>query len=174
MSLGKPTFKDDYDFDSPRNAITLCGDKNQLGTCHWAFDRHCVGILYNGFTQQYEVYWYDKSHLKPAQLDVSWFVAPSAEFNPYGRGLAFHALAGAAQPRGGLKPGDTTGCSERIQQLAGLAIAQEESKDDLPSGTSSGAESVASGGLASAVLSAGSSSAVGSSGAGPPSLQVHV
>jgi len=110
-----------------RNAVTLCGSKGEEeGTCHWAFDNHRVGIVYSPLTQRYEVTWYVKSGLRPEQLAVKSFAPPDPTFNPYKRGLAYHALAGASQLR---KANNfEVEILAHIEQLAKLSMSQEENK----------------------------------------------
>jgi hypothetical protein len=87
-----PYYEDEYNFGSARNTIALCGTKTVHGSCHWAFDNHFCAILYQPFSQMYEVFWLDDRMKCYTRCDTDPpFVAPES-WNPYQRGLAFHAL----------------------------------------------------------------------------------
>jgi len=133
-AINPPRFKTEYNFRSIKNVILLCGTKDAPGTCHWAFDNHHVGILYDPLKVSYEIIWFDTALLHEEQLDAKYLIIPpdapaqfgrpAFEYRPYSRGFAFHALEGAL--RHGLD------CSsEKVQSMlmhAAFSMAAEENK----------------------------------------------
>jgi len=117
----------------------LCGTKSKVGSCHWAYDNHHVGVIYNPFSQKYEVFWFTKEHLKPTQTSVETLTV-SKNFNPQKRGFAFHAFEGLR--RNGLV--QDTAFLQRLTKCFELSLAGEENKagdsdsaSDATTGTSS-------------------------------------
>jgi len=121
--VNRPRFKDDYLFGSYRNGVVLCGTKSIVGSCHWAYDNHHVGIIYNPFSQKYEVFWFTKEYLQASQTSVETLTV-SQNFNPQKRGFAFHAFEGLR--RNGLV--QDTAFLQRLTKCFELSLAGEEKK----------------------------------------------
>jgi hypothetical protein len=88
--LGKPFFAEDYDFVGPRNLLRLCGSKSQVGTCHYKFDHHFVGVLYDPFKRAFRLHRFEP--LDPEGRKTIYLTLRKEDV--YTRGLALHALAG--------------------------------------------------------------------------------
>jgi len=95
QTVNRPRFQTDYDFGPDRNAFTLCGNKTKADSCHFAFDNHLVGVLYNPFSQKYDVVWFDETAaVTPEQKNARTLITPPW-FNPFKRGFAFHTMESA-------------------------------------------------------------------------------
>lgn len=123
--INPPFYKTKYEFESVRNTIALCGSKDVIGTCHWAYDNHYVGIIYCPLRQVpgYDMQWFIPEAKQQTGVGIHTTVEASG-WDPYRRGLALHALEGAR--RSGF-------AVERVHNLltrARLASANEEQKQE--------------------------------------------
>jgi hypothetical protein len=89
-SFGPPTYSDALDVKSSRNFIPLCGTLGVPGSCHDAFDKFLITILYQELTRKYVCYCIapvhkfkrrDQLHLKELNLH--------SDHQPYTRLLAW-------------------------------------------------------------------------------------
>ena len=94
-SFGPPTYSDALDVKSHRNFIPLCGTLGEKGSCHDAFDRFLITILYNEIAGKYVCYCIapvkeftrrDQVHLKELNMH--------SDHQPYKRLLAWRTRKG--------------------------------------------------------------------------------
>jgi hypothetical protein len=78
-------FATDFVGESERNHVPLCGTLGALGTCHDAFDKDEMTLVYDPFTREYRIFWpaNHKHHDK--------VVHPPATMAPYRRVLVWRA-----------------------------------------------------------------------------------
>ena len=82
-------YKDELDVLSPRNYIPLCGSLGVNGSCHDAYDKHQIALMYNPFEQVYVLYCYGDSP-KFRELHMKK-IAISHDARPYHRLLSWRA-----------------------------------------------------------------------------------
>lgn len=80
----------DLDVKSPRNFIPLCGSLGREGTCHHAFDKYLLTIMFDPITTIYRVISFDPSFAKHAIVHNRELNVP-AECRPYTRLLTWRA-----------------------------------------------------------------------------------
>ena len=86
-------YKSDLNVFSPGNFIPLCGHLGNRGTCHDAFDRYLVSIVFNPFEKRYLLICADDApeHLKTKSNAPDYKLNLPAGWTPYHRLLAWRA-----------------------------------------------------------------------------------
>ena len=89
-------YRDDLDVHSIRNLVPLCGREGMRGTCHDAFDKHLVAIMYNPLQTKYFLLCADEApeKLKEIAKEGKTLVLPDG-WKPYHRLLAWRARKSA-------------------------------------------------------------------------------
>ena len=89
-------YRDDLDVHSIRNFVPLCGREGMRGTCHDAFDRYLVAIMYDPFQTKYFLLCADGApeKLKEIAKNGTKLVSPEG-WKPYHRLLAWRARKSA-------------------------------------------------------------------------------
>jgi len=83
-------YRDDLDVKSPRNFIPLCGSLGKVGTCHDAFDKHLLTMLFNPMNNLYRVISFNSSFAKHAEVNNKELSVPE-KCRPYTRLLTWRA-----------------------------------------------------------------------------------
>ena len=88
--FGPPIYEEAVAIKSSRNFIPLCGSLGTKGTCHDAFDRHLLAILYNVISNSFSCYSLDTDFEKHAEVHQK-VITFHANHRPYKRVLAVRA-----------------------------------------------------------------------------------
>lgn len=89
--FGIPTYSDNLDVKSARNFIPLCGTLGQKNSCHDAFDKFCLTILFNPLGNNYYCYCLNEQAFSNYNVLHMKTVAFHEDHKPYRRLLAWHA-----------------------------------------------------------------------------------
>lgn len=81
-------YRDELDIKSARNFIPLCGTKGIVGTCHDAFDRYLLTMIFDPLKKLYRVFCFDSSFAKYTVVNNKELIVPE-KCRPYTRLLTW-------------------------------------------------------------------------------------